>query len=137
MDLQKRESLVSRVLELGFANNGDQVVAVTPNEFFEGNDDISSLGRSLSPHPGLESLYYHLIRFEQENEVELYVAIFEVDEEDEDIWPSSNCVYIVGEVESSAIRSLLNDVMASGVDDIGNVEINGQTLSDVFCLWWE
>lgn len=137
MDLQKRENLVSRVLESGFTNNGDQVVAVTLNEFFEGNDDVSSLGRSLSPHPGLEALYYHLYRFEQENEVELYVAIFEVDEEDEDIWPSSNGVYIVGEVEPSSLRGLMNVVMATGIDDIGNVEINGQTLSDVTCLWWD
>ena len=119
MDSLKRESLVNSILELGFSNNGSKTIAVTLDEFFEGNDDIGSLACNLDPHPGMESLYYYLTRFANDNEVEVYVEIYEMDEDDDEIWPYSERVYLIGDIERDAIEGLLADVLASEIEDLG------------------
>ena len=137
MDSLKRESLVNSILELGFSNNGSKTIAVTLDEFFEGNDDIGSLACNLDPHPGMESFYYYLTRFANDNEVEVYVEIYEMDEDDDEIWPYSERVYLIGDIERDAIEGLLADVLASEIEDLGDIEINGQVFSNVYALWWD
>lgn len=137
MDSGKREELINRIFELGYSSDGRNVVAVTIDEFFEGNDDESSFGCNIDPHPGMESFYFHLMRFASENEVEVFIEIYEVDEDDEEVWPNSQRVYFVGEVERTALEELMSDTCASDIEELGDFEINGQVYHDVNALWWD
>lgn len=137
MSLIKREKLVKSIYELGFNNQGHTIVAVTLNEFFDGNEDEASLGCNLVPHPSLEALYYHLQRFSNEHEVEVYVEIHEVDESDDERWPYSERVYLIGDVDTDTLKELSANVFASQVEKLGDVEINGEIYNDVNALWWD
>ena len=137
MDLSRRDNLAEEILELGYRSDGDNIVAVTLDAFFEGNDDTASLARYLDPHPGMEALYFFLHRFASENGVEVYVAIDEFDEDDEDQWPRSDRVYLIGDVESQKLDALLLSVMASRFDQLDELEINGEVFEQVTELCWD
>lgn len=137
MGQSKRDRLVDTIYELGFSNSGGKTVAVSLSEFFDGNEDEGSLACNLDPHPSPEALYYHLQRFANESGVDIYVEIQEVDEDDDEIWPLSERVYLVGPVDRSLISELQANVLATGIEEIGEIEINGEMLEDVTALWWD
>lgn len=137
MAVSKKDKLIKTLHELGFSGNSDKPVAVSLSEFFDGNDDETSLARTLDPHPSLEALYYHLQRFANENDVEIYVEIQEVDEDDDDLWPRADRVFVIGNAEPGALSELQANVMASGIDDLGEFDINDETFDSVKALWWD
>ncbi len=137
MGLSKRDKLVNEIYELGFSNSGGKTVAVTLGDFFDGNEDEGSLACNLDPHPSPEALYYHLQRFANENGVDIYVEIQEVDEDDDEIWPYSERVYLIGAVDMALIAELQDCVLATGIEEIGDIEINGEMFEDVTALWWD
>jgi len=137
VDYSKRENLIERIYELGFTGAADNIIAVTLDEFFEGNEDLGSLACNLDPHPGMEALYYHLQRFANDNEAEVLVEIYELDEDDEETWPYAERVYFIGSVEREALEDLLDNVFASEIEELEDFVINGESHAEVYAIWWD
>jgi len=86
-------SLLSRIREQGFPEDGARPV-VTLEEFFEGNDDLGSIGCNLTEHPGPQRFYAVLRDVRGRGDVQdVLVAITEDMGDDE--WPFSDSIYVV------------------------------------------
>lgn len=94
MDQQKRLALIERVKKIGLPDQSG-LPLVTLEDFFEGNDDLGSIGCNLMEHPGIPFFYDQLktIR-DRENVSHVLVGIYEVEESDETMWPFSETVYV-------------------------------------------
>src|SRR5260370_34481105 len=53
MDTSKRQRLIDTAKARGYVDMGSPRVLVTRQEFFDGNDDLGSIGCNLIEHPGV------------------------------------------------------------------------------------
>jgi hypothetical protein len=86
---------------------------VTPAEFFDGNDDLGSIGCNLSEHPGLNHFHEVLKKIEALPDVdELWMQIYDIEESD---WPFSENILIFGDLEPENIQKLCESLQPSEV----------------------
>ncbi|NFI94854.1 tryptophan synthase subunit alpha [Clostridium botulinum] len=110
--------------------------------FFEGNDDIGSIGCNILEHPGTEKFYSILKEIRNKPNVQdVLIEIMEYDEGD-DVWPFSERVYILTDAEEDEVMKWVEDL---DISEISEGYIYGQSkaapkLSDgcrVYSLWWD
>jgi hypothetical protein len=95
MDSTKRTELIERIKVLGLPRSDRPLPLVTLEEFFFGNDDYGSIGCNLTPMLGPQVFFEKLESIRsQPNVQDLLVEVTEVEEEDWDVWPFSDRVYI-------------------------------------------
>ena len=56
MDLKKRAALINKIKSIALPETTDKTPVVSIEEFFEGNDDLGSIGCNLYEHPGTDKL---------------------------------------------------------------------------------
>jgi hypothetical protein len=114
---------------------------VSLEEFFNGNEDLGSIGCNLTKHPGMGGFYADLKAIRaRANVQDVFVAIHELDEET--VWPFSECVYI--------LTSARNEEVAKWMEKLQPIEIsegwlyqrpaNAPKLKDgmrVVSCWWD
>jgi hypothetical protein len=85
------EKLLARIEELG----GEDAYPVVPLElFFEGNDDVASIGPNLDPHPGVRTFERVLVEIRERSDVsDVVLQISEVLGADE--WPFVDAAYVI------------------------------------------
>jgi hypothetical protein len=90
--MENLERLKTRIEELG-GGNAYPVVPLEP--FFEGNEDIASIGPNLEPHPGVQ-MFYRVLRGIRERP-EVSDVVLQVSEvmEGEDEWPFVEAAYVI------------------------------------------
>jgi len=114
VDLAKRDSLIRLIRSQPEHEDGQALVTVT--EFFDGNDDLGSIGCNLSDHPGLDHFRRVLSDIESRSDVEqVWMQIYDLEEGD---WPFSENVLIVGKVPTSEVRHLSESLQPSEVSEI-------------------
>ncbi|WP_252249480.1 hypothetical protein [Clostridium sp. VAP23] len=122
--------------------NENQLPIVSLELFFEGNDDIGSIGCNILEHPGTEKIYSILKEVRNKSNVQdVLIEILEYDEGD-DVWPFSERVYILTDAEEDEVMKWVEDLDISGISE---GDIYGQSkaapkLSDgyrVYSLWWD
>jgi hypothetical protein len=135
MDLSKCEALKTR---LGPDQNG-QLIPIA--EFFDGNDDLGSIGCNLDPHPGVDAFRDLLTGLLRRPDVEaVYVQIAELDPGEES-WPFTDTVLVAGKIPADALRSAVSSLQP---DEIGDSQQFGVSpsiaerhASPVLVVWWD
>jgi hypothetical protein len=95
MDSLKRAELIERLKILGLPSSDGRLALVTLEEFFLGNDDYGSIGCNLSPMLGPQFFYEKLESIRsQPNVQDVLVEVTEIEEEDPEMWPFSDRVYV-------------------------------------------
>ncbi len=139
MDEVKRKSLVSTISGRGYSEAGPRVL-VTRQEFFEGNDDVGSIGCNLLPHPGVDTFGNVFSQIESLPGVDaVYFAITELIDE-EGMWPFTDTACIVTDLPSSAFSSLLEPLMPSEIEASKERFVNPPQLPARYRLvqaWWD
>jgi len=112
-------------------------------EFFDGNDDMASIGCNLLEHPGIQAFRATFEKLAQRSDVEaIYAQIAELDPE-EDSWPFCDTVLVVGTLPLNALRAALAGLQP---DEVGTSEelIVPETLAvknpknlPVLVAWWD
>jgi hypothetical protein len=117
---------------------GDEPI-VSLELFFEGNDDLGSIGPNLIDHPGVAFFYATLRAVRDRPDVYgVWVAISEVMSEDE--WPFSSHVYVVTSAPPADVDQWVFDLQA---DEPGDAEWDGDAPVPVpdgarlVVLWWD
>ncbi len=134
MNVQKMELLSKKVKAMGFSNEPGPIVAVSLEDFFDGNDDEGSLACNLTEHPGIDFFYSELMSFRNTNQVDVFVEIYEIEEE---MWPYSERVYIIGNVSAENIANLCSKLQASEIESPDEKQINRILYKNVLSLWWD
>src|SRR3954452_23976533 len=83
-----------------------QVVSIT--RFFDGNDDLGSIGCNLDPHPGIDRFREVLTGLLDRPDVRgVYARISELDP-GEGCWPYTDIVLVAGTIPEDALRQAVS-----------------------------
>lgn len=116
-----------------------QVVAI--DRFFDGNDDLGSIGCNLVPHPGIPSFQRVLTGLLARPDVEaVYAQVSELDP-GEGCWPFVDTVLVVGSVPADDLRAVVGELRP---DEVGVAEgfgvspvVAARHQSPVAVIWWD
>jgi hypothetical protein len=137
VDPLKRKALLQVIQSQPEHSEGQALVKIT--EFFDGNDDLGSIGCNLSDHPGTEHFREVLKSIESRDDVdEVWLQIYDVDEGD---WPFSENVLIFGNAPESEIRQITQSLQPSEITKM-QVEWTPSRASHLagrhyLNLWWD
>ena len=116
-----------------------QIVAI--ERFFDGNDDLGSIGCNLMEHPGVDTFRDVLTGLLRHPDVQaVYAQISELDP-GEGCWPFTDTVLVVGAVPAEELRSAVSVLEP---DEIGAASEFGVSSSiaewygsPVLAVWWD
>jgi hypothetical protein len=116
-----------------------QVVPIA--HFFDGNDDLGSIGCNLDPHPGIERFRTVLTGLLARPDVKaVYAQISELDP-GEGSWPFTDTVLVAGTIPANALRQAVEVLQPDEVcaaDQFGvSPSIGERHASPVMVIWWD
>ena len=140
MDQSKRNALIKfAIVNRGFPERS--VCPLVPlDRFFDGNDDLGSIGCNLSWHPGVDQFRSTFSSLLLRNDVtDIQVELNEIVEEDDTMWPFSERVYVAGRIE---LDELGKSLAALEPDDIAIDEDPPLALAMregdlAYSVWWD
>lgn len=137
VDLAKRDALLPLIRSQPEHKDGLALVTVT--EFFDGNDNLGSIGCNLPEHPGLDHFQRVLNDIGGRPDVEqVWMQIYDLEEGD---WPFSENVLIVGKVTASEIHRLSESLQPSEVSEVqmdwSPSRTKPLTGRNYINLWWD
>src|SRR5262245_32372025 len=116
-----------------------QIVAA--ERFFDGNDDLGSIGCNLDEHPGVDAfrdVFAGLLRRPDVQAV--YAQIAELDPGD-GCWPFTDTVLVAGTIPADTLREAVSSLQPSEVADAGQFDnspaIAKKHGSPVLSVWWD
>lgn len=141
MDKEKRKQLIETAKARGYVSMAPPRILVTREEFFDGNDDEGSIGCNLIEHPGIAAFDAAFREVEGMDGVAgVYLAITEIDESYDSIWPFSDTACVVTRLPASAfepvLRPLKPDELALCQESFANhLEIPAG--HQLIYVWWD
>jgi hypothetical protein len=116
-----------------------QVVPI--ERFFDGNDDLGSIGCNLDRHPGIARFRQVLTRLLTRPDVRaVYARISELDP-GEGCWPFTDTVLVAGAVPADVLREAVGELQP---DEVGAADDSGvppaiaeRHSSPVSVIWWD
>jgi len=86
---------------------------VSLEDFFEGNNDLGSIGCNLIEHPGIETFYKVLKDIRERDDVQdVIIEISQIEETDETMWPFSETVYILTSADIGKVKEWMKPLKA-------------------------
>ena len=135
MDNTKCRSLKAELL----AQPEPQIVSIV--RFFDGNDDLGSIGCNLLEHPGIDAFREVLTGLLHRPDVKaVYARINELDPGD-GCWPFTDTVFIVGTIGLEELRRILTPLEPDEVDAGDAFGVPPTLAQDpdapVLAAWWD
>lgn len=116
-----------------------QMVAI--DRFFDGNDDLGSIGCNVMDHPGISVFRDTLMGLKNRSDITaVYAQITELDPS-EDSWPFTDTVLVVGSISLKELQQLLSPLMPDEVTMTGRSPLL-QGISEIdqdsiLVVWWD
>ena len=135
MDVAKRKALITRLA----AEPAPQIVAI--DTFFDGNDDLGSIGCNLIEHPGIEVFRAAFARLARQPGVAaIFGQIAELDP-GEGCWPFVDTVFVVGSIPTGVVaRELValqpDEIRAAAPAEIP-AAIAARHRAAATLVWWD
>jgi len=135
MDTTKLKHLVEQLS----AQPAPQLIPIAT--FFDGNDDLGSIGCNLMDHPGIDAFREAFARIARRRDVQaIYARISEVDPDD-DCWPFTDTVFVVGTLHAD---ELAEELSALEPDEVGSAKDFGipdalarKYTAPILVAWWD
>lgn len=143
MNTQRRRELIEKIKGQNLSDQDFSLPIVSLEDFFIGNDDYGSIGCNLLHHPGPQAFFETLKFVRDKPEVQdVLVEIYELQEENEDVWPFSERIYIVSNTTGEQISdwvSLLepDEILESFAYPISQVTQKLEPGMRIFAVWWD
>lgn len=141
--MTKRTELIDKITQ-----QGDPTDPATPSpvvsleDFFEGNDDLGSIGCNLTDHPGTDGFYKVLRDVRSRADVQdVLVEIYEIMEGDDE-WPFAERVYIISSADPDDVRVWLSALDPSEIEEgwVGEAPPAAPAIQPgmrVLAAWWD
>jgi hypothetical protein len=135
MDLKKCKALKTR---LGPDQYG-QVIPIA--DFFDGNDDLGSIGCNVDPHPGVDAFRDVLTGLLRRPDVEAVCAQISELDPGEESWPFTDIVLVTGKISADDLRSAVSSLQPGEVGDSEQFGVS-QSIAErhgppVLVVWWD
>ncbi len=135
--MTRQEEFHQFILNLGEAPGSPWLV--TPEEFFDGNEDLGSIGCNLIDHPGIDVFRQTILDLRNLPGVEsVWMEITDLDEGE---WPFSERVLAFGSVDEGLVKEKVKIIDPTEIDpDIYDHQskrcpnLHGQRC---IVLWWD
>ncbi len=142
MDSDRRRELIDIIKSIGLPEDIEQTPVVTLEQFFDGNDDVGSIGCNLSDHPGVAHFYNLLREIRSRGEVsDVVVGIYEVEEADEDMWPFAEQVFVATSASAEDVDMWVTSLEVSEIEPVDADRLRPvpdiPTGYSLFMLWWD
>lgn len=115
MDINRRNRLLELIKAKGIPVGRSPGPTVRLEDFFEGNDDLGSIGCNLTLHPGVSKFYKTLAAIKSRDDVQ-DVLLEIVDLIDEHSWPFSDKVFVLTSMPADTLRKLMSKLKP---DEVG------------------
>lgn len=135
MDTSKRNRLIEQLAP----KPEPQIVSI--EEFFDGNDDLGSIGCNLMEHPGMDVFRDTFARIARRPDVTaVYAQIAELDP-GEDCWPFADTIFVVGSLSEDELAEALaplepDEIWKTEESDIPSDVQKGRD-AHVLAAWWD
>jgi hypothetical protein len=121
----------------------DEPALVPADRFFDGNDDVASIGCNLVKHPGIDRFREVLTGLARRPDVRsVHLVISDLDPGDE-YWPFSDLVLVAGDVPELELRRTLAVLKPDEVGPVGDrdsglpAEVLAGLGPRVVAAWWD
>ena len=135
MDSEKCQALKAELVGQG------EIPIVSIEQFFDGNDDLGSIGCNLAEHPGIDVFRDVLTGLLKRGDVEAVFALISEIDPGEDSWPFTDTILVVGTISAEELRAI---VAPLDPDEIGTAEEFGVPAaiieshrSPILGVWWD
>jgi len=137
IDPVKRSALIHTIRSQPEFLEGRALVTIA--EFFDGNDDLGSIGCNLNEHPGMDHFRKILGHLENRPDIEqIWMQIYDLEEGD---WPFSENVIVIGTIPLSEVERLTESLQPSEISELQfnwaptrAKNVNGHRYIN---LWWD
>jgi hypothetical protein len=136
-DLHKREKLLEIILAQPEHDQGRALV--TAGEYFDGNDDLGSIGCNLCDHPGLGAFRSFIDDIAALPSVDqVWLQIYDFDEGD---WPFSENILVFGGISTDEVAAHSSAIQPSEICEL-NLDWNPSRQPALagrryVNLWWD
>jgi hypothetical protein len=136
-------SLIEKIRSQGPIDLQNSSPVVSLEDFFEGNQDLGSIGCNLIKHRGTQKFFDTLRSIRELPDVQdVLVEIHEVDESDDFSWPFSERVYVYTTAGKEEVSNWLKPL---GPDEIEEGFVQGKPYAApeagegmrVLAAWWD
>ncbi|HET9399862.1 MAG TPA: hypothetical protein VFO34_02840 [Candidatus Acidoferrales bacterium] len=141
MDAERRKRLVDKLEMLKVRVGQSPGPTVSLEDFFDGNDDVGSIGCNLLVHPGVDRFYriFKEIRWHprvQDVRVEIKDLV------DEHSWPFADTVFVLTSMDRHELYEAAAELNPDEVGEFipANIPVDLQPLKDgmkVLGIWWD
>jgi hypothetical protein len=130
------QELRRRIIEaaIGILDEGDRLLAVPLDVFFEGNTDEQSMGVNVpaAKHPGLAGFRRLLEEIRDRGDVqEIFIELTEIplldDEEEKEMWPIASVAFVITSAPLAEVRSWVKPLHPRDVSEGWNVQAGVKT----------
>lgn len=136
-----REALIAKIEAQG-AQSTDTEIAVSLEDFFQGNDDLGSIGCNLGDEqPPISQFFRILTKIRSKSEVQdVLVRIYEYD--DPDSWPYADTVYIITSASLEQVKQWIYELQPGEVNPgwmYGRPAAAPKVLAGMtpYSVWWD
>lgn len=141
MDVARRDQLVENLKQRGIADGRHPGPTVSLEDFFEGNDDVGSIGCNLSEHPGVDRFYRIFQGIRSRSDVQ-DVLVEIRDLVDEHSWPFTDTIFVLTSMDQQEMEKLVAELNPDEVGQFPQTAIptdlpalkNGMK---VLGVWWD
>lgn len=141
MDQIRRTQLIERLRTVGLPSGDVPSPVVSLESFFDGNDDVGSLGCNLTDHPGMERFYAILKQIRDRNDVhDVLIEVSEVEEDDDDMWPFSEQLFVVSTADLATVSLLLSELQPTEITNDAPLPPSARAIPagfTIYAAWWD
>jgi hypothetical protein len=121
------------------AQPAPQMVSV--ERFFDGNDDLGSIGCNLTEHPGVDAFRDVFAGLLRRSDVQaVYAQIYELNPGD-GCWPFTDTVVVVGKISNDELTEAVSTLQPSEVADADYIGVSPIIAErhglPVLAVWWD
>jgi hypothetical protein len=133
-----KTEILKRITKEGFPK---KEVVVSVEEFFEGNEDDSSIGCNIYPDPpSLQTFYETFKKMKSSDKIE-NILIRIADAEDTD-WFYTDTVYVIGNVTMEEVKEMLKDlkpdeIYAGWMYGLPQSTTDIKRENKIYSAWWD
>jgi len=116
-------------------------IVVPISRFFDGNDDLGSIGCNLDPHPGINIFQKVLTGLIGRTDIQAVYAQISESDPGEGCWPFTDTILVVGNISANLLREEVSDLEPSEVGAAEEVSLSPTIAerfgSPVAAIWWD
>lgn len=114
---------------------------ISVERFFDGNDDLGSIGCNLLEHPGIDTFRGVLTGLQRRSDVHAVYAMIEELDPGDGCWPFTDTIFVVGTISLEELCDILSPLEPDEIEPCDSLHvppiIKQKHEAPVLVVWWD